>query len=129
MPAKRGQSVDSAPQALGEYLMHARVAKKMTLREVEEATGRTVSNAYLSQLENGHIAKPSPNILHSLASVYGVPYEVLMEKAGYVIAKADRAKGAKHGRIATFADKNLTPEEEEELLKHLAFIRWKGGKK
>lgn len=129
MSAKRSQSVEAASNALGEYLMHARLAKKMTLREVEEATAPTVSNAYLSQLENGHIAKPSPNVLHSLASVYGVPYEVLMEKAGYVTGKVDRAGGAKHGRVATFADKNLTPEEEEELLKHLAFIRWKAGKK
>ncbi len=129
MPAKRLQPVDSAPHKLGEYLMHARVVKKMTLREVEEATNRTVSNAYLSQLENGRIGKPSPNILHALAGVYGVPYDVLMEKAGYVMAKGDRAEGAKHGRVATFADKNLTPEEEEELLKHLAYIRWKAGKK
>jgi transcriptional regulator with XRE-family HTH domain len=129
MPAKRRQAVDSPAQKLGEYLMHARVAKKMTLREVEEATGRTVSNAYLSQLENSHIGKPSPNILHALAGVYGVPYDVLMEKAGYLMAKTDRAEGEKHGRVATFADKNLTPVEEEELLKHLAYIRWKTGKK
>ena len=129
MPEKRGQPVDPAPQKLGEYLMHARLAKKMTLREVEQATAQMVSNAYLSQLENGHIKKPSPNILHSLAAVYGVPYDVLMEKAGYVIAKHERTDGMKHGRVATFADKNLTPEEEEELLKHLAFIRWKAGKK
>lgn len=129
MPAKKAHLVESAPQKLGEYLMHARVAKKMTLREVEEATSRTVSNAYLSQLENGHIGKPSPNILHALAGVYGVPYDVLMEKSGYVIAKGARSEGAKHGRVATFADKNLTPEEEEELLKHLAYIRWKSGKK
>lgn len=129
MPAKRGQAADPPAQKLGEYLMHARAAKKMTLREVEEATARTVSNAYLSQLENGHIGKPSPNILHALAGVYGVPYDVLMEKAGYLIAKADRAEGARHGRVATFADKNLTPEEEEELLRHLAYMRWKTGKK
>jgi transcriptional regulator with XRE-family HTH domain len=126
---KRPLQTELPPQSLGEYLMHARTTKKMTLREVEEATTRTVSNAYLSQLENGKISKPSPNILHSLATVYGVPYEVLMEKAGYVIATADRAEGAKHGRVATFADKNLTPEEEEELLRHLAYLRWKKGKK
>jgi transcriptional regulator with XRE-family HTH domain len=126
---KRPQLTESPSQSLGEYLMNARTTKKMTLREVEEATARTVSNAYLSQLENGKISKPSPNILHSLATVYGVPYEVLMEKAGYVIATTERADGAKHGRVATFADKNLTPEEEEELLRHLAYMRWKRGRR
>lgn len=122
-------------QSLGEYLTYVRTAKRMTLREVEEATGREVSNAYLSQLENGGIKKPSPNILHTLAEVYGVPYERLMEKAGYIttLPAAPKGKGptAKHGRVATFADKNLTPEEEEELLKYLAFLRSqaKGRKK
>jgi transcriptional regulator with XRE-family HTH domain len=39
----------------------------------------------LSQLENGKIRKPSPNVLHGLANVYAVPYETLMEKAGYLL--------------------------------------------
>lgn len=126
-----------APQSLGEYLAHVRVVKKMTLREVEEACDREVSNAYLSQLENGRISKPSPNILHALAEVYGVPYERLMEKAGYIsavsTASPSRPSSAipRHGRAATFADENLTEEEEEELLKYLAFLRSqvKGRKK
>jgi len=42
----------------------------MSLRQVEEATEKEVSNAYLSQLETGKIVKPSPNILHALARVY-----------------------------------------------------------
>jgi HTH-type transcriptional regulator, competence development regulator len=113
----------STPQALGEYLANVRAAKLMTLREVEEASGRSVSNAYLSQLETGKISKPSPNVLHSLAAVYGVPYEHLMEKAGYIVATSERPTGAKHGRVATFADDNLTVEEEEKLLEYLAFLR------
>jgi len=48
---------------------------------VEEATNKEVSNAYLSQLENDKITKPSPNILHALASVYKTSYEDLMARA------------------------------------------------
>lgn len=40
-----------------EKLKFARKVKGLTLREVEGKTG--ISNAYLSQLENGHIIDPS----------------------------------------------------------------------
>lgn len=121
----------SRPEAtdLGNYLANVRATKRMTLREVEEATAREVSNAYLSQLENGRINKPSPSILHSLASVYSVPYELLMEKAGYIGPAADRIENQKHGRVATFAGENLTSEEEDELLEYLAFLRSRRGHK
>lgn len=115
---------EKAPShALGPYLASLRTAKGLTLREVEDATGREVSNAYLSQLEHGRIAKPSPNILYSLAAVYGVAYEKLMEKAGYIAAAGSHKAGQKHGRVATFAIENLTPEEEDELISYLAYLR------
>ncbi len=44
---------------LGEYLGSIRTDRKLTLRAVEEATNKEVSNAYLSQIENGKIQKPS----------------------------------------------------------------------
>jgi transcriptional regulator with XRE-family HTH domain len=101
--------------------MDLRVAKGMSLRQVEEATGKAVSNAYLSQLENGKIQKPSPNVLHSLSGVYAVPYEALMEKAGYLLPPDGSA--GRRTRLAAFAFDDLTVEEEEELLKYLAFLR------
>ena len=113
---------------LGEYLADVRRIKRQSLREVEEATGREISNAYLSQLEKGHIKKPSPNILYTLANVYSVPYETLMEKAGYIINSDDRSDSEKHGRAATFANEILTNEEEEKLLEFLAFLRTKTRK-
>jgi transcriptional regulator with XRE-family HTH domain len=102
-------------------LSDLRTAKGFSLREVEEATGNAVSNAYLSQLEKGRIKKPSPNILHSLAEVYVVPYETLMEKAGYLMPAGQG--GGRRKRLAVFAIDDLTAEEEEELLKYLAFLR------
>src|SRR4051795_13054914 len=69
---------------LGPYLASIRLVRRLTLREVEEATGGDVSNAYLSQIENNKISRPSPNVLHALAKVFAIPYETLMEKAGYL---------------------------------------------
>lgn len=119
-PTRRKEFV-GRPSELGAVLADLRRAKKLSLREVEDATGKAVSNAYLSQLENGKIKKPSPNVLHSLAGVYAVPYEALMEKAGYLLPSAQ--SGGRRKRLATFAIDDLTAEEEEELLKYLAFIR------
>jgi transcriptional regulator with XRE-family HTH domain len=106
------------------------------LREVEEATNHEVSNAYLSQLETGKISKPSPNVLHALATVYGVPYEDLMEKAGYISptsgAESSSPKAIKprrHGRVPTFANEELTQDEEAQLLEYLAFIRSRRGRR
>jgi transcriptional regulator with XRE-family HTH domain len=118
---RRASGFVGHPSELGTVLADLRKAKGLSLREVEEATGRAVSNAYLSQLENGKIRKPSPHVLHSLAGVYGVPYETLMEKAGYLLQSEE--KGGRRRRLAAFAIDDLTAEEEEELLKYLAFLR------
>ena len=114
-------SFKGRPNELGGLLADLRTAKGLSLRQVEEATDKAVSNAYLSQLENGKIRKPSPNMLHSLSGVYAVPYEALMEKAGYLLPS--EARGGRRRRLAAFAIDDLTAEEEEELLKYLAFLR------
>jgi transcriptional regulator with XRE-family HTH domain len=113
----------AAKSSLGKYLATVRTGRDMTLRQVEEATNRIVSNAYLSQIENDHIRQPSPNILLALADLYGVDYANLMERAGYVIPTKSRSAGTRHGRAATFADQNLTDEEESKLLEYLGFLR------
>ncbi|NGO53017.1 helix-turn-helix transcriptional regulator [Mesorhizobium camelthorni] len=108
---------------LGQYLASIRTDRKMTLREVEEATNKQVSNAYLSQIENDKIQKPSPNILHALAELYAISFEKLMEMAGYLTSPTTRDDSERHGRVATFAEHNLTAEEEAEMIQYLKFIR------
>jgi HTH-type transcriptional regulator, competence development regulator len=67
---------------------------------------------------------PSPHVLYSLALVYGVSYESLMQRAGYIVSsKTKRTASAKHGNAATYAIENLDADEERELLKYLAFYR------
>jgi transcriptional regulator with XRE-family HTH domain len=108
---------------LGQYLASIRGDRRMTLRDVEEATKKEVSNAYLSQIENDRIQKPSPHILHALAELYGIDTLKLMEIAGYITASGVRGSSERHGRVATFAEHNLTPDEEAALVEYLQFIR------
>lgn len=76
----------SPAQELGRYLRELREAKDMSLRDVERATNEVVSNAYLSQLEQGKRLEPGPKYLAALARVYEVPVQLLFEKAGYADA-------------------------------------------
>lgn len=108
--------------SLGKYLASIRTARKLSLRDVEEATRKQVSNAYLSQIETEKIKQPSPNILHALAELYAIDFENLMQMAGY-ITSAKRADTERHGRVATFAEHNLTAEEEAEMIRYLKFMR------
>jgi HTH-type transcriptional regulator, competence development regulator len=123
-PAKATPAGDDA-SSLGEYLASTRAMRGLSLRAVEEATGKEVSNAYLSQLEKGHVTQPHVNILYHLSDVYAVPYELLMQKAGYIIPTSQRKDDKKHGRAITSSMGNLTKDEEEELMQYLAFIRSK----
>lgn len=127
-PEKGGTTV----QSLGEYLANLRSARKFTLRDVEEASNSAVSNAYLSQLEHGRIKKPSPWILKSLADLYGVSYESLMAKAGYLQEQPEGQRALKSRAVVAAGANavlgNLTPQEEEKLLEYLAFMRSRQSK-
>jgi transcriptional regulator with XRE-family HTH domain len=119
-------------KSLGELLKELRLANGLTLRDVEGITG--ISNAYLSQVENGQIKQPSPNFLHKMAGALDYPYESLMEKAGYVVPRKETgiSKGAKRSEeqeraFAIFSSvKNLTEEEAEALLE---FLNWRRSRK
>lgn len=109
---------------LALYLKELRITKGLSLREVEKISNNEVSNAYLSQLESGKIAKPSPHILEHLAKAYKVPYEDLMVVAGYM-----RSSKTKKSGVAFFNEHDLTADEKEQLLAYLQFIRKRKGHK
>ena len=136
MQNEEKSSAHANARALGGLLKTLRATRRMSLREVEQAAG--VSNAYLSQLEQGKIANPSPHILHKLATHYGIPFEDLMAKVGYIDSQAGQslslapAKGIKANAIKLPVAKRaraagplgeLSKEEEEALLQYLAFLR------
>lgn len=109
----------------GSYLKELRLVAGLSLRGAERASEGKVSNPYISQIESGKIENPSPHILKKLADIYHVPYNEIMEEAGYL----KRSKSARSG-IAFSLGKKLTPEERTELIKYLEFLRSrKGGKR
>jgi len=67
---------------LGTYLFRARVDRYMTLSDLSRWSG--VSHPYLSQLESGRIATPSPHVLRKIADALQVPYLDLLVEAGYL---------------------------------------------
>jgi transcriptional regulator with XRE-family HTH domain len=117
-PPARHQAI-----ALGSYLRQLREGLEMSLRDVEEETKKQVSNAYLSQLENGKIAQPSPSILDVLSTAYGVPYEKLMKEAGYIKSQAGTSQSRRRSNAATYAIEDLNPEEERALRAYLQVLR------
>ena len=66
----------------GEHIKKLRKQANMTIRQLELYSG--VSNAYLSQLENGKRGIPSPDIIRKIAMPLRTTYEELMMLAGYL---------------------------------------------
>ena len=110
--------MESEAPKIASYLKELRIAKNLSLRDVEKKADNSVSNAYLSQLESGKITKPSPHILEHLAKVYEVDYMDLMTIAGYM-----KKTNVKKSGVAFFNENDMTAEEKELLLAYLQFIR------
>lgn len=102
---------------LGPFLKSAREDKQLSLRDVERSVG--VSNAYLSQLESGRIREPSPNVLHKLATLYGVDYSETMELAGYM----PPTSGGRRAHQSLSRIGPVSVDEADQLVEYLAFIR------
>lgn len=66
----------------GEYIKSLRTANGLSQRELAEKAG--ISNAEISRIETGERKKPSPLTLKAMYEYLGVPYEELLQKAGYI---------------------------------------------
>ena len=113
-------------ETLGKTLKTTRENVSLTLKDVEIATG--ISNAYLSQLENDKIKKPSANVLYKLAKVYKINLNVLLTAAG-IIEKADQKTEENpqtmlEKEIAFYKDK-LSIDEEKEIVEFIKFLKFK----
>ena len=108
--------------ALGDKLAQARSGRGWTLREVERRTG--IHNAHISQIETGGIERPAPNILWTLAELYGLDYRELLRLAGHIETSAtDRAAGPSPVGAALRAMGDLTPDEQAEVLEYIEKLR------
>lgn len=94
---------------LAQQLRTLRNVNKASLRDVEKKTG--ISNAYLSQLEQGKAKNPHPQKLYKLAEYYEVPYESLMRAAGYI--EEDESERKPSAVESALMSLNLSEEEEE----------------
>jgi HTH-type transcriptional regulator, competence development regulator len=122
---------------LSSELKQLREIRGCSLRKVEVATG--ISNAYLSQLERGSAARPSPDKLARLASFYEVPYEQLMELAGYLGPSIDMSREhvsrtklissskSKPAKVSVLREALMTTELSDEELgmvaDYIAFVK------
>lgn len=113
-------------KTLGKTLKEARELVPFTLRQVEESIG--ISNAYLSQLENDKIKKPSANVLYKLSSIYNVPLNTLLSAAGIIekteTTETQRNSNAWVENIAFYAN-NLTEEQRNDVLEYIQFMKYK----
>ncbi len=112
-------------ETLGKKLKSTRENVSLTLREVEISTG--ISNAYLSQLENDKIRKPSASILYKLASVYKIELNELLIAAGIIEKSKDQEiakKSLLEKEIAFYKDK-LSDEEEKQVVDFIKYLRYK----
>lgn len=101
-----------------ELLAAARRAKGVSLREVEKATG--VSNGYISQMETGAVAEPSPRKLQALAEYYGLSYGILMNACGYALPS--HSSSPQHDS-PSFMGETLTSEESAAMSAFLYELR------
>ena|SRR3989442_9407382 len=110
---------------LAEELRRIRGIRGISLRKIEDIT--KISNAYLSQLETGKAENPSPAVLYKLAKVLDVPYESLMEAAGYLQPAKSKVGPQKRlsGIQAALLSAELDEEEQKQVADFISFLRAK----
>jgi transcriptional regulator with XRE-family HTH domain len=114
------QGNDVTTTNLAKMLATLRETKGVSLRELQTATG--ISNAYLSQLEQGKAEKPAPDKLEAIARFYEVPYMELMRAAGYV-GGAGTPRDPSAAELALMGA-NLSAEELDLVTKYIQFLRF-----
>lgn len=97
-------------ETLGEYLHEQRIANRLSLRQLAEATG--VSNPYLSQIERG-LRRPSAEVLQSIAKALQISAETLYVQAG--ILNPDDAE-VRSVEMSILADSGLTDRQKQSLI-------------
>lgn len=120
--AKPEESPQTRQGTLGWRLRRARGER--SLHAV--AIPAEITPAYLQKLERNNVKKPSPNVLHALSEELDLPYDELMESAGYVVPSGDAGR-VKENNVLTYAlsSEKLTEEEAAHLLEYLDWYRHK----
>lgn len=112
--------METEKKTLGKILKDARELKRLSLRDLEIQSG--ISNAYLSQLENDKIKKPSANTLYRLSELFNMNFDDLMVSAG-VVEKKNNSTFSTGSFAFSSATADISSEEQEKLIEYLKFLR------
>jgi len=123
-----------------EYLSSVREARGYTLSAVVDAVKAAIkskeleeqsalSRGYLSQLEAGRYNNASPYKLKALALVYNIPYELLMNKAGYLDETSKKVKEDASFTLMLKEVQDMTSHERESVLNYIEFVKSRRNQK
>ncbi len=119
MAAKSAVSPDAcahgADPDLGRLLRSARNHRRLTLREVEEATG--IPNPHLSQIERGVIRRPDQEIVWKLSRLYHLDFHLLWQWMDH--ERGDDAPKSAYFAAALSALNNLSEKDLEQATEYL----------
>ncbi len=111
-----------AAGSLGAQLHEVRRLKGLSLKAAAEPAG--ISAAYLQKLERDEVKRPSPHVLYALSEVLNVPYETLMELAGYVVPAAGKNEVIATSALShALSSEDLSEDEAEVLARYLRWYR------
>ena len=111
-----------AAKHLGATLFNVRQLRKRSLKSVADQAG--ISPAYLQKLERGEVKSPSPHILLALSEALDVPYDQLMELAGYLVPRSKSQDSTQPGVDVLAQALNSEELTEDELAALARFLAW-----
>lgn len=104
---------------LGTYIKEKRAEKGLSIRRLAELAD--ISHTEVKRIEDGLRKQTSPQVLRSIASALGVPYEELMAAAGYIDEPASDEGGTIASGIKDADD--LSQEEIDQVNQYIAFLK------
>jgi len=119
---------------LADYLYYLRTLRDMSMRDIEEEARRLfkkgkikkdglVSYAYISNIESRRVSSPSPIILGTLALIFNVDHEMVLEKAGYLDKKRSKIEEDVAFTLMLKEVPRMTDDEKQSLLDYIDFVK------
>lgn len=113
----RVSAVDSSqPEKLHDYIRRVRADKGLSTADVEKKSGFTVTDGYVSHIENGRVKNVSPEKLRALAKGLGVSEEEI-----FAVARGAKTVGdmpLDEVRMLQLY-RELPPDRKDDVLAHL----------
>jgi len=119
---------------LADYLYYLRTHRDLSMRNVELAAKELfrkklikkeglISYAYVSNIESRRVSNPSPIILKTLAIIFGVDQEMVLEKAGYLDKKRPKIEEDVAFTLMLKEVPKMSDDEKQSLLDYIDFVK------